>query len=157
MLQYTDRETGAVRTFSNETEFEAHKKQVLANWYVAAREAQEAKTVIEKEQSLRKEVAALFFLDPKEGVNTLELTEGYKLKLTYKIDRKVDEAALDGVKQQLRDLQVNPDPLIVMKPSLDTKVYKGLVLANPEAAKVFEQALTIKPASSTLEIVAPKS
>jgi hypothetical protein len=86
----------------------------------------------------------------------MDLDQGWTLKLTHKIDRKVDEAALPAVQEQLRLLEINPDPLVKMKPDLDTKAYKALKLVNPDAAKVFEQALIIKPASPTLELVAPK-
>lgn len=138
--------------------FEVIRTNTLEQWHHSLQKAIEAKSVIEYEQELRKEVAALFFLEPKEGVNNFDLDAGYKLKLTHKIDRKLDEAALDAVKAKLREeFQVNPDALVVMKPSLDTKAYKGLCLTNPDAAKVFDTALTIKPASPTLEIVAPKS
>jgi hypothetical protein len=137
-------------------EQEALKAAKLAEWYKAVNLANDAKSVIENEQALRKEVAALFFPTPDEGANTYELTQGYKLKLTHKIDRKLDEAALDAVKLQLREMNVNPDALVEMKPSLVLKAYKGLAQVNPEAIKVFDQALTIKPASPTLEVVAPK-
>lgn len=139
------------------TELELKRQAVLTSWYQALERAKEAKLLIEQEQALRKEVQALFFTDPKEGTNTEELTAGWKLKFTYKIDRKVDEAALPAVMQRLRDeLKVNPDPLINHKPTLDTTAYKTLVQTNPDAAKVFEEALTIKPGSHTLELVPPK-
>ena len=59
--------------------------------------------------------------------------------------------------QQLREMGINPDPLIRTKPDLDTKAYKSLVQINPDAAHVFEQALTIKPGSPTVELVPPKA
>jgi len=128
----------------------------LAEWNNALQLAEGAKVLVAKEQELRKEIAALFFLEPTEGTNKVELEQGWTLKLTHKIDRKVDEAALPAVQEQLRLLEINPDPLVKMKPDLDTKAYKALKLVNPDAAKVFEQALIIKPASPTLELVAPK-
>lgn len=158
MPEIINRETGEVLVFASDEEFQAAKTKLLADWYQALEAAKAAKSIIENEQALRKEVAALFFLDPKEGVNTEDLENGYKLKLTYKIDRKLDDAALDAVKAKLRDeFQINPDALVETKPSLVTKAYKGLCATNPDAAKVFDTALTIKPASPTLEIVTPKS
>ena len=118
--------------------------------------AVKAKPLIEREQVLRKEVTALFFPEPVEGANTLELEGGWKLKLTYKIDRKVDEALLDGIKVQLREMQVNTDTLINLKPSLAITAYRTLVELNPEAAKILEHALDIKPGSPTLELLPPK-
>jgi len=51
---------------------------------------------------------------------------------------------------------VNPDPLLEYKASLVTSAYKAMATINPEAAHVFDQALTIKPASPTIELKAPK-
>ena len=156
MFEVINRETGEVTTFANEGELQKARDEVLNKWYAARQAAAEAKSIIEAEQALRKEVAMLFFLTPKEGVNNYELTAGYKLKLTYKIDRKVEEAAIDMVRKQLEEIGVSIDPLIEYKPSLSTKEYKSLVQVNANAAKVFEQCLVIKPASPTLEIVEPK-
>lgn len=129
----------------------------LQEWHQAVLAAQEAKKVVEAEQALRKEVMALFFPEPVEGTNKFELEAGWSLKATHKIERKVDEAALPAVLQQLREMGVNPDALICTKPDLDTKAYKSLVQINPDAAHVFEQALTIKPGSPTVELVPPKA
>ena len=129
----------------------------LQEWHQAVLAAQEAKKVVEAEQALRKEVMALFFPEPVEGTNKFELEADWSLKATHKIERKVDEAALPAVLQQLREMGVNPDPLIRTKPDLDTKAYRSLVQINPDAAHVFEQALTIKPGSPTVELVPPKA
>ena len=129
----------------------------LQEWHQAVLAAQEAKKVVEAEQALRKEVMALFFPEPVEGTNKFELEAGWSLKATHKIERKVDEAALPAVLQQLREMGVNPDPLIRTKPDLDTKAYRSLVQINPDAAHVFEQALTIKPGSPTVELIPPKA
>lgn len=129
----------------------------LQEWHQAVLAAQEAKKVVEAEQALRKEVMALFFPEPVEGTNKFELEAGWSLKATHKIERKVDEAALPAVLQQLREMGVNPDPLIRTKPDLDTRAYRSLVQSNPDAAHVFEQALTIKPGSPTVELIPPKA
>ncbi len=129
----------------------------LQEWHQAVLAAQEAKKLVEAEQALRKEVMVLFFPEPVEGTNKFDLEAGWSLKATHKIERKVDEAALPAVLQQLREMGVNPDPLIRTKPDLDTKAYKSLVQINPDAAHVFEQALTIKPGSPTVELVPPKA
>lgn len=128
----------------------------LEEWRQALNKVVEVKPFIEAEQALRKEVMALFFPDAKEGANTVDLEAGWKLKGTHKIDRKIDESALPAVKSQLREMKINPDDLVEMKPSLNTKNYRSLQTLNPEACKVFEQALTIKPGSPTLELIAPK-
>ena len=130
--------------------------QLLALWNAATGDAAAAKAVIEKEQSLRKQVTSSFFPGPKEGTNTVELEAGWKLKLTYKLDRKLDEASLPAIKEQLREMNINPDTLVEMKPFLNTKGYKTLHTITPEAGKIFDQALVIKPASPTLELIPPK-
>lgn len=154
MTEVIDKETGEIIQSPGMTEQEKYLK--LQEWQLALQAAAEVKPVIEKEQTLRKEVMAIFFPEPVEGTNKFPLAQGWELKGTHKIDRKVDEAALPAVQSQLREMGVNPDPLVQMKPSLDTKAYRSLVQINPEAAKVFEQALTIKPGSPTLELVPPK-
>lgn len=117
---------------------------------------QGAKDKIAAEMALRKEVVALFFPSPKEGTNNAELPANWKLKYTHKIDRKVDEAAIDAVKIKLREMQVNPDPLLRTLHEVAVTEYKSLIQINPAAAKVFESALIIKPGSPTLELVPPK-
>lgn len=129
----------------------------LQEWNEALVAATEAKKAIEKEQALRKEIMALFFPTPEEGTNKVDLGSGWTLKATHKIDRKIDEAALPAVFQQLREMGVNPDPLVHAVPSLATKAYKSLAQINPDASRVFDQALTIKPGSPTLELIPPKA
>lgn len=125
----------------------------LTEWQTAMAEAVKAKPIIEKEQALRKEVFALFFPAPVEGTNKFDLLEGWELKGTYKIDRKVDEAAVPAVTEALREMGVNADLLISYEPKLKTATYREL---TAEQRVVFDQALTIKPGSPTLELIAPK-
>lgn len=129
---------------------------LFAHWSAALAALPKAKEAIENEMKLRKEMMATFFPEPVEGVNTLDLEQGWVLRANYKIDRKIDEAMLPTVNAQLREIGVNPDPLVRYKPELDTKAYKALVQINPIAAKVFDDAMTSKPASPILELKAPK-
>ncbi len=112
-----------------------------------------AKPEIADEMRLRKLVMAEFFPDAKEGVNSRDMGMGWVLKGTLKIERKLDEAALPAVKESLRAIGVNADTLVRYKPELETKVYKAL---SEQAQKVFDAALTIKPGSPTMELLAPK-
>ena len=135
-------------------EVNRHKYALLQLWQEARDAvAMTAKPMIEREQELRKEVAALFFDAPEEGTNTLDLAQGWKLKLGYKLDRKLDEAALPAVCEQLRAVGFNPDTLLRYKPELEIKSYRAL---DASTKAVFDAALTTKPASPTLELVAPK-
>lgn len=126
---------------------------LLRDWNTAVAQVATCKPLIAQEQELRKAVMAEFFPTPKEGVNNLDMGQGWTLKGTYKIDRKVDEAALPAVKEQLRELGINADTLVKYKPELATTSYKAL----PEQARlIFDTALTIKPGSPTLELIPPK-
>lgn len=129
---------------------------LLSHWAAALAKLPDAKVLIENEMKLRKEMMASFFPTPVEGVNTLDLEQGWVLRANYKIERKIDEAMLPTVNAELRKIGVNPDPLVRYKPELDTKAYKALVQINPIAAKVFDDAMTSKPASPVLELKAPK-
>lgn len=126
--------------------------KLLEEWRLAKAEADAVKPIIAKEQELRKQVFAAFYPDPKEGTNTLNLAEGWKLKGVYKLDRKIDEAALPAVTEQLREMGVNADTLVKWTPSLKTATYKEL---TAEQRAVFDQALIIKPGLPTIELVAP--
>ncbi len=109
--------------------------------------------IVAEEMRLRKLVFALAFPTPVEGTNDLDLPNGWKIKGTYKLDRKLDEAALPAVLETLRQQGVVADSLIRRKPEIDTKAYRALSDAN---RLIFEQAMTIKPASPTLELNPPK-
>lgn len=112
-----------------------------------------AKPLIATEMALRKELFAMAFPSPKEGTNDLALPNGWKAKAVYKLDRKLDEAALPAVMDALRKLDVIAESLVRYKPELDTKAYKALSDANQA---IFNQCLTIKPASPSLELIQPK-
>lgn len=126
----------------------------LTEWQAAKAAADAVKPTVEKEQTLRKEVFALFFPAPIEGTNKFDLPEGWALKGTYKIDRKVDEQAVPAVSEALRGMGVNVDLLIGYEPKLKTATYREL---TAEQRGIFDQALTIKPGSPTVELVAPKA
>lgn len=126
----------------------------LTEWQNTKAEADKVKPIIEKEQALRKEVFGLFFPAPTEGTNKFDLPEGWTLKGTYKIDRKVDEQAVPAITEALRGMGVNVDLLVAYEPKLKTATYKEL---TAEQRVVFDQALTIKPGSPTLELVPPKA
>ena len=127
--------------------------EILGAWHAASTAAEKAKAVIAAEQKLRKEAFAAIFSQPEEGTNKLDMPEGWTLKATYSLDRKVDARVVESLRAPLRAEHVSLDSLIEWKPQLKTKEYREL----PEAArKIFDACLTTKPASPTLELVAPK-
>lgn len=126
---------------------------LLRDWNTAVAQVLSCKPIMAHEMELRKAVMAEFFPTPKEGVNTVDMGQGWTLKATYKIDRKIDEAALPAVQEQLRALGINADTLIRYKAEVATNVYKGL---SEQARLIFDTALTIKPGSPAIELTPPK-
>jgi hypothetical protein len=106
------------------------------------------------EALLRKRCIEGLFKTPKEGTNKIDLEAGYKLKLTYAINRTVDEATLDTVRKQClqEPSWVSLEDLIRWKPELSLSTYRTL---KEDQLQVFDQCLIIKPGSHSLEIVAP--
>lgn len=139
-------------------ERQAELTALLMEWREAVAAAMAVKPTIEREQELRKRVFAEFFQKPEEGVNVYQLPAGYQLKGTHKIERKVDGDAWPAVKSKLIEMEVAMvENLVNWEPKLDTKYYKSLCEVKPEAAKVMDEALTIKPGSPTLEFIAPRA
>lgn len=135
---------------------EATKYQKLQRWVELKGQIDDFKPVIEEEMKLRKELMGYFFPNAKEGVNSADLQQEWKIKGTAKYDRKIDEAAWPAVREQLMKTGIKADTLVDMRPSLNLTNYRTLVQIDPDSARVFEGALIVKPASPTLELVAPK-
>lgn len=119
----------------------------VVEWQALTEWMEKAKT---RELELRNGFARLF-TEPKEGVNHLLTADGFDLVLDYKVNRKLDVAALDAVMAELpedsafRQLGV----LIEYKPSLVMKGYRAL----PDDQKlIFCQALTETAGTPSLEI-----
>ena len=123
----------------------------LAKWSDAKAALDTAKV---REAQLRQEVFGLAFPKAKEGTNTVALLSGWKLNGKRTINRTVDVAALPAVLDELRKLDVVADALVDYQPSLNLAQYRAL---PTDKRKVFEQALTIKDGTPSLEIVPPKA
>lgn len=113
------------------------------------------KTVVELEAikklelELRNELACLFH-EPKEGINSLTV-EGGVLKLNHKFNRRIDEASLDAV---MGEMEIGArEGLIAWKPNLALKKYKAL---SEDQRRIFDQTLTIEPATPSLEFIPNK-
>ena len=126
---------------------------LLQQWVKAEEEAKAVKPIIAKELALRKKVFTSFLAEPKEGTNYVELSNGWRLKLTHKLNRTVDEAALPAVADLLKSKGVSIDTLVDYKPSLKLAVYRELADENKH---LFDQALIMKPSTPTVEMVPPK-
>ena len=105
------------------------------------------------EMDLRKEMTAHFFdvATAKEGTNTADIGNGWKVRYKHGLDRKCDEAAFEAVFAKLPE--GSKETLIKFKPEVNIKGYRAL---PEESRKIFEECLIIKPSSPALELVAPK-
>lgn len=126
---------------------------LIVEWQKLVEQVEAFKKIMREEVKLRRQVFEACFPDPEEGTNTFDLAHDWKLKGVYKIGRRVDEAALDAVKKKMRKIEVNPDKLIRMQPSLVRKAYNEL---TEEQRMIFDQALIIKPETPALTLVPPK-
>jgi hypothetical protein len=102
----------------------------------------------------RGRMASFYFTDPNEGTNRIDLGGGFDLKLDYKINRNVDEAALLTVTaEQAKALALPMDKLFKWKPELSVTEYRKL---NDKQREFVDSLLDIKPGSPSLSIV-PKA
>lgn len=120
----------------------------IQEWVDAANELNAAR---DKESQLRKEIFGEHFPDPKEGTNTVNLDNGWKLKAVHKLNRTLDKAALPAVLKEMEE--GSEERLINYKPELKLKEYKALAEAQKQ---ILNQAVTTKPGTPSLELVPPK-
>lgn len=131
-------------------EIQPASQEEINEWYVVQ---QRLAVDSVREMELRKKIFGTFFTEPKEGVNTFPMTDGYVMKGTYKINRKILVADLDLWLPDFQQAKLPIDALIERKPSLNASAYKKL---EKEAQELFDNVLEIKPGAPTLEIVKPK-
>ena len=122
----------------------------LEKWFLLRDQLKEIK---EAENALRMEIFHKAFPEPVEGTNKVELGDGYILKATYPMNRKVDVAVLTAITEQLKDNHIKVDKLIKWEPELMIKGYRTL---DEEELAIFDQCLIIKEGSPQMEIVKPK-
>jgi len=125
-------------------------QDTLNEWFLAQEELAKIK---DREMALRKRIARTYFPNPVEGTNTAPLSEGWVMKLTHKIDRKLDIPVLTNLADEFLKAELPLGMLVKNKPELDLKAYRAL---PDEKRAMFERAMTIKPGSPSLEIVKPK-
>lgn len=122
----------------------------LTKWYKLQEELESIKIA---ELELRKKIFGSFFITPKEGTNTADLSDGWKLKGGYKINRSIDVALLTAHVQELHAKGIPVDSLIKYKPELITAPYRALTDVQ---RLEFDKVLDIKIGTPSLEIVLPK-
>lgn len=106
-----------------------------------------------QEVEMRKDLFATAFPNPEEGskYNKIDLPNGYMLQGDYKINRRVDEAALDVVRKEM-------DPIYFgrtfrFKPELSKSGFKDL---PDEQKRIASQAIIAAPGTPSLAIVQKK-
>lgn len=132
---------------------------------------QELKSKLEKakeaEMELRKYIVARAFPDAKEGTNTLDLGNGYKLKAGVKFNYKLDpdpdkvQAALDRIAKMGNEGSFIADRLVTWSADFKLTEYRKLEAEDATEQqkamkKEIDSVLTITDAAPTLEIKEPK-
>lgn len=122
----------------------------LEQWHEIKAKAAE---LAEQEKVLRVEIFNLAFPTPEEGskYNKLDLGDGYILQGDYKINRRVDEAALDEVRKQMDKVMF--DRTFRFKPDLITAGFKAL---DDEQKRIASIAIIAAPGTPALSIVQKK-
>lgn len=124
-------------------------QEELSQWFKLQ---QELKAVKASEMLLRQSIFARMFPTPVEGTNNAPLADGWVLKGGYVINREVDAAALQVMREEFTKVGINSDMLVEWKPSLKVGIYKEL---TAEQRALFDRCLVIKPGSPALKIELP--
>jgi len=125
--------------------------QLLAEWEEDKRMLERYK---EREMNKRLLLFAGAFPNPKEGTQKHLLPDGRTISAQYKINRKVDEAALAVTLAALKEAGVaNTDALVRYKPELAIREWKSL---SEDSKLTFSPAIISSPSAPTLEIIPAK-
>ena len=150
----------------------------LFEWYQLKEQLDDMKA---KEMTLRLKIFKHYFPSPEEGTQNVRLPDGFVVKATYPIVRKIDPAHLDAFRKltvkdvydqliamkMINDqttvdfntplttfLNLNVDNLVKYDPDLIIKEYRTL---TDEQRQFFEQCMEIKPGSPAIKIVPPSA
>lgn len=122
----------------------------LGHWYKLKMQLDEVKV---EEARLRKEIFDACFEAPKEGTNTMDLGDGHHLKGIHSINRKVDEAAFQSIRQPFfEEFGSSADDCVRAKLEVSISNYRQM---TEEEQKFFDRALIVSPGSPQLKIVKP--
>lgn len=112
------------------------------------------------ELEFRKYIVSRAFPQREEGTNTVELGNGYELKVQVKYNYKLDpdnakiDAALDRMAKLGNEGSFVADRLVNWSASLSLTEYRTL---EPQYKKIIDEVLTITEAAPTLVIKEPKA
>lgn len=125
--------------------------QILSSW-----RDDRMKLAYYKEQEKEKRLVlfAGAFPNPTEGTQRHKFPDGSAIKGQYKINRKIDEAALPVTLQAMRDAGVaNTDALVSYKPFLAKREWNTL---SEDMKLLFSPAVIATPGTPTLDFEPPK-
>lgn len=122
----------------------------MMDWYDWKDKLAKAKAA---EGLLRQRIFKGKFIDPREGVNSLDLDDGYVLKGTHVINRSVEDASFKALTEEFAEHGIPTDRIVKYEPSLVTGEYRKLTV---EQRTLFDTCLIIKDGMPSLEIVQPK-
>lgn len=108
---------------------------------------------IADEKVLRQALCDTYFPTPREGTNKMLIGFGMELKMDFRINRKIDEVALDAA---IAGKMINPDTItecIKYKPTLSATGWKAL---DDDDRKLFADIVTETPGTPGLELFKPK-
>ncbi len=125
--------------------------EALQEWYKLKKTLEDVKT---REMELRKQIFGAAFTNPKEGINSLTLPDGYSLKATHVISRTVDKALFSVLREEFLRSGIHVDNIVQWEPKLSVSGYRTL---TEEEMHLFDQCLIIKPGSPSMDITAPKA
>lgn len=125
--------------------------QILAEWQDDRRKLAYYK---EQEREKRMILFAGTFPNPKEGTQSFKLADGRTIKAQYKINRKIDEAALPATLAAMREQGVaNTDLLVRYIPTLAKREWNTL---SDDNKLLFSAAVIATPGTPTLDVELPK-
>lgn len=131
----------------------------LAEWYKMKQKLNKLKGT---EAMLRRRIADFFFPNPAEGSkenkHSLDDCTGAVLQLDHTINRNVDQAELEALREAMFEdgsnlPQLKLDELVRWKPELNKSAYNKL---TDDERKVFDRCLIVKPGMPQLDIKIPK-
>lgn len=125
-------------------------ENLLPEWYLITKKIAPLR---DSESAMRKSIFSMAFPEPKEGTNSLKLADGYVLKGVYGFNRKIDNDVLTNIFEKLTEAEIPIDMLVKYKPEVKVTIYKEL---SEHQRKLFDECLTIEPASPSLKVEKPK-
>jgi len=124
------------------------RDQVLLAWQEASTEANAA---VQRERQLRQLAFQLSVPNPKEGVNNLDLGNGWLLKANHNLNYTVQSGALLTATLEALPKEL-AERLVKFQPKLSISTFKSLA---DDQARLFAPLVTIKPGLPSLQIIKP--